>query len=238
MRAPHLTVLLALGGCADFSVFGQALDFAARGDLGRAALLSDDFESGTIDPARWTLERTPPDGTLEVQPVGSGNLALHVLAPADVNDTTVSIANRTVLAGRQAGFYLRFRLRLSAAPVYAFVRLRRSSPLLILLLANDPGGGYSVSSGDAVLGFHPFGMAKPDAWSCFEWAVLVPAAGTDRKSEITIDGMVVQTDLVPSTDVAVPDEIELGLNRCCGQVAGAEAWIDDVVIDSAPIGCP
>jgi hypothetical protein len=80
------------------------------------------------------------------------------------------------------------------------------------------------------------GSAIPrDRWVCYELHVTIATAGA---LEVLVDGTR-QVDVGPIdtlTGTAVR-EVTAGLERAMGDQAPAEIFVDEVVIDTAPIGC-
>jgi hypothetical protein len=242
-RLLWLAGLLAATGCADFSIFEHPIDLGSPGGDGGAtrrcaagggALLCDDFEGTTIDPSKWLKTTDPSNSIVEIEPQTAGGGALHVVIPAGTVQTA-GVVNRRVLVGQTQGYYVRARVKLSLIG-FDFLALQLQQGGLTWVVGTQSNGGYySVNSGDPVIGFHMFGMPVPGEWFCIEWALLFSASGSMQKSEIRIDDKLVESDPITAT-LSVPDQVTFGITHNAA-LPQAEAWFDDIIIDTQPIGC-
>jgi hypothetical protein len=126
--------------------------------------------------------------------------------------------------------------------VHLFSAIEASSPYLGVNLIDAAGG--SLATGDSVAGggYHKASMAAPptDRWFCLEWQIHV-AADSSGYLRVWLDGGEA-TDLGTAEPTNPPGGLSLVsvgyefYNPAIANPAG-DAWIDEVVVDAARIGC-
>ncbi len=69
-------------------------------------------------------------------------------------------------------------------------------------------------------------------WVCIEWLV-TPGSMTMWIDDAIVSGL----DDVAWTTPASANRVSLGLQYTSGDAAPIDLWLDEVIVDSAPIGC-
>jgi hypothetical protein len=209
-------------------------------------LLCDGFESGTIDPLIWdqgtttTLGTVAPDMTRAHR--GQWSLHLHLNAVASGGTGIATVGELHTFNPPGKTFYIRG---------WYYFQPAASTAVATLFDASQVGGGSGVSlaidhDGLSIYdGFNANNYVASTtpkvplgAWTCLEWEV---DTATPNQMHAWLDGtQVTQLDLTESTTNANPiASLDVGLAIYPPNVAtGAlDVWLDDVIVDSAPIGC-
>ncbi len=227
---------------ADGSVSAPATPGCSNPDY----LLCEDFESGTLDPAKW---KAVPGGTAVVEKThpGHGSYALHTTVPK--NGTTARIISADDFAFGAQTVFIRTLVYIdqSAAP-FQFSALRVGS-------ANGQLHQYDINF-DAkyqfrMLWYKSGGGAEPDliftnvmpqfgSWHCWEWEI----RGATNEVNFAIDGKDIPGMHVPATKGwTTPARAKLVVGSSTPHpdtipANGLHLYFDDIVISSKKIGCP
>jgi hypothetical protein len=201
--------------------------------------LCEDFESGAIDGALWNRNEVG-GATLNVDPsrFHRGRYALHCHTPtvsATATDLTAQLVDSSLFPGLKDGFYVRAWFYLPSPVATAnetlFAQVRTS------------GGGALLALQAGHLQFYEFGTnpdhaavsatAMPlDRWACLEWNV---QAGTSRA---WLDGIELADTRFSGASTEPIQNLSLGVSLFQARNHPAtDAWVDDILVDVAPIGC-
>jgi hypothetical protein len=269
-RALGPLLLLAAAGCRPQPVRDPSA--LARGFFGPSRCagarlqLCEDFESGAIDPAVWTVVGVPP--TVDGQQAARGRRALHVRVGG--NGPSYIVETRTFPAARDTYFgrmFVYFRALPRPAPGFDYahwtfaaasgtgvegeVRLSGQMQNGVNLFGvgtdslDDPKGSGDWTNPDRDPG--PNGTPTPvpiDRWSCIEWM----HDGADQQTRFWWDGVehpsLATTPATPHLGKAgVPftlpafTKLWVGWQEYQKTRQTFELWIDEVAVDGARIGC-
>ena len=201
------------------------------------ALFCEDFESGAIDPMRWTSKTVSGTAAVDGTHVHGGRYALHVqTSPADAGSTRIA--------------ELREHATLVTAPqtfVRAFVYAAAWPPAGMghnaILSFRGPGGGLQIETYVGTpdinryggTGFYKMasGSLPTGQWVCLEWEI---DSGASWSTTLSVDGT--PTIAGSSIEPLAPASFDIGTNIAgTGGQGMIDLWFDDLVIDIAPIGC-
>lgn len=206
-------------------------------------LVCDGFEGNALDP-RWQLDVNL--GTVATSATrayrGAGSVHVHMDA------ITAAVTNPRAL--------LQTSQRLNATvvgTVYARVWAYFASPHhpaffdQIVNFANTAGNGISMGARNGAIASNDYTAIQfaestttslpLDRWTCLQLEI---PAGTSGTTKVSIDGVeVVDVRLTKATVQPSPDHVYIGIEwvGTVSNVPAANAWIDEVVIDSAPTTC-
>jgi len=236
-RVPQALSALLLTGCQlGFPLDGY--DDGSEKDSARCetAFLCEDFESG-IDPARWeNVVTTGSSVEIDDTRFHGGKRALH----SSVTTSVAGAENKAQLNHDQTvpdRVFVRFFAWVQPASVddvVVAVLMRgsgeylgtnlRVTPLGLVTLTNwaeEPDANYDGAT-----------SVPSDRWLCFEWSV----DRTTGKIEVKQDGKT----SVSVTASTIVDANWLQLGALLTQPApgdSTDVWIDDLIVDTRPIGC-
>jgi hypothetical protein len=255
-----LVALVAIATCAcgriDFGVYAGAGDSGVDGERGDASgdaalvgcaaiqvQLCDDFEAGAL-ASDWSPTTSAGTVTIDGTHVHRGTQALHVHSNAtpSATDVNAQIAETATSSASNTQLYVRSFQYLPVIPEGTLVMAVGQS------LAPYNGVQLGINAGnlainDSLVGtYHRSATATltAGAWHCLELAVDL-AAGSQSYA-VSLDGAPIAdlafgeaTSTSPPTDNVTPGLLQF-TPSAAGQVA-YDAWVDDVIVDSAPIGC-
>ncbi len=240
-------LVLAVAGCGRLGFEAASIDLDA-GERGADAALTpcafelcDGFEAGALDTSLWTIDPMVTRDTA-VAHRGTASARMHVdaIAPNETAAATLS-ESRTLASSRE--LWVRGWFRLSALPA-------SGNELDVIALAQSTAAdaAHSVFVAADQVGFRlPSGIAAStmialpiDTWFCLVWHVRLAASGgaVDLSGELFDGGSATggQTDTVPPISV-----LRLGIRFAAPQVTvqqpPLDLWLDDVLVDSAPLTC-
>jgi hypothetical protein len=233
------------------SVEHQAVDVTvALGDFfgaprcpGSAAILCDDFESGSIDPARW-----PSADTQNGQPAIDGGHAargthsLHLTGNTDGSGSHVA----TALIHNEAtglpspvfirAFFYADEIALGDTEVITSLQALGNSNSGVQI-ESSALGNFRLDGWGVALTSRESGVPVPTGrWVCLEWAVTVGSPGA---MSLWLDDVPV-ADLQQQPWMTPPafDGPRLGLEYTPpSSSATLDLWVDEVVVAGARIGC-
>ncbi len=227
---------------------GADADAGTHGCADAGVILCEDFEQ-PLNTAVWVTSGSGGPGVRDTTRSHSGTTSLHLATNAINNvggsygvgiEETETFAN-TALA---AGFYAREWIYVPSTSTFA-----NGMGLSGVQQAVSPWQGTDVqitSSGDVSLvnytgsgGYTQTANALPrDAWVCLEWQMVYGA--TKGSTTLWISG----TQAASLTNVPTqpsPPYGTLFVEAAFYQVSVAqpavEIWVDDVIVDSQPVGC-
>ena len=225
--------------------------------------LCDDFESGRIDPAKWTMP-APSSGvivTLDGQHAHSGRYAVHVHGVAGQINKGM-LAESVTFPAKDNSFYARiFAYFTPALPQMDGGDFHTG--FIVGSGQNDKGNvetgmgliggatqflGYSIFYGSPSYEFGPWSSTKvaPGRWICME----LFENGSNPASEVRrvwVDDTEL-TDLRSDSAMAAGtshpnhlpptyDRVSVGLGEFHPSPDLTDMWLDDVRVSSAKIGC-
>ena len=208
---------------------------ADAGRKGCTALFCEDFEKGTLDPARWKpIEGYDPANKVTVQSakVAHGTYA----AQAHVGKTGgfAFIEEKETFPALAAGLWARVYLYISVDKTighHAFSKISNfevgESQETVQLTFYPPGGG------EKPVGYEN-AKVPHDAWTCVEWHV----STTSPQVELYVAGTSIAKYENGPTDTIPPlTALTLGIDTHVATPSAVDVWIDDVAIDANRVGC-
>jgi hypothetical protein len=244
--------LIALAsGCYDLSglsatpdLSGGPADGGATGCQGSTAILCEDFESGAIDPTRWSTTMMGGTVTVTKGNAHSGSYALSASVTPGLQSAVIS--ETSTFAQHPNNFYVRAFVRITSTPF-------PTADLIDALQSTTPNfSGLSIgyiddnpSDQPALITWNDFGSnyieggapyLTHDAWHCVVWLVLGAPSGEVR---VWIDGAEVAPHHLTGLPIESLDKFEIGVDTHplkTAQPAGS-ALFDDIVIDTQPPSC-
>lgn len=98
-------------------------------------------------------------------------------------------------------------------------------------------GPYTITSGGST-GSDPL-TAPEDRWFCVEWMISNgTVAGGSGMSKIWLDGVeIMKMELMPVQATPQFGLLDIGASTSDGPLAPFGVWLDELAIDSQPIGC-
>jgi hypothetical protein len=235
------------------ALFASLLTAASLGaaDVGDGArpLLSEDFESGRLDPAVWSQEVTGANViTVQSDKVAHGKFALKVSCPAPSNKTWAFIAASHLPAALKQHQYGR---------AYVLVTPRPPARHIILLMSGTPGfpknkfeevatanGRWQITYVDLARSpteedYHSAGAVPLDRWFCLEWEF----NDHPDHAAVWVDGKpIFASDFVSKSTHATSDlvgaftDIAFGFRLWGAAPEAFDVYYDDIVIDTKPVG--
>jgi hypothetical protein len=242
---------------ADFSGLDLPMpDLAdlAKGDLAQPpcsgnsrcgdAGVCNGFESGSIDPPWYSIVRTGCTATFDSTRACRGAKSLH-LTLANTSGLIESFVFEKAILPAANTIYLRGFFYLPATFSF-FTQLemvyQSFSPYeQIDVQGNDDGTLQIDNSVSGVPSNHSALHLPLDRWVCVEMKVVSSASGSGSVT-ISVDG-VPQNDITLTNITTEPspalDTVSFGIseNANATTVPAEEAWIDEVMVDTQPIGC-
>jgi hypothetical protein len=203
----------------------------------------DDFESGAIDPHWYTF--TDPNTAVTVDKTfahrGTGSFHVHVdplAASAEIKGELGEIATFPTPSGSffmrafyylpasfPTGMWFRILSTFAPSPPYDGLNVADSAGALVVEDQNTANTGLPIPTG---------------RWLCVEWSVdTAPVAAVSQGTRLWLDGTQVLDVRESTTPAAMPlGVVDFGL-LVATPPAGVpiDLWIDDVIVDFAPIGC-
>ncbi|HZS41512.1 MAG TPA: hypothetical protein VFF06_32000 [Polyangia bacterium] len=243
-----------------FSPSDSALDGAAdlAGDLapppcsgpskcaGAGTALCNGFESGTLDAPFSARIDTGGAAVFDSTRVCRGAKSLHLTTAAisSAQQIATYVFERQVVP--TSTFYLRAFVWLpqqtaSAAQSITFA-FQTVSPFDSVEMHLQPNGDIQqeVSCGTFATSAVSAAPFPTDRWVCLEWEV-VSAAGATGALHLSLDGQPLQSvDLTGAVTQPSPalDAVAIGLDvNATGAMSALDLWIDELAIDTQPIGC-
>jgi hypothetical protein len=210
-----------------------APDGGASGCAGKSFALCEDFESGAIAPSVWQVVQNQGTVTVDGLHVHGGRFAMHAhTALATImSNPTAQLSTMTIFPALQSDFYFR---------AFFYLPVASTAPT-DTLMATQGSDGMAVAreGGSGMLGLQEFGAQNQDVsstrtvstgqWTCIEWH-----AGHD--SQVSVDG----AGAITLANTATAPFTLVSFGTSLFQVTDSsptDMWVDDVAIDSAPIGC-
>ena len=245
--APDLGAPADLGAAADLATTPGA-DLAGGPVVCPAnVLLCDGFEGGSVSAALWDDGATQTNASVTVDNthVHRGQHALHVhtnvvatngSAEATIGEThTFSPPGATFWA--RAFYYLPSATSMATATLLDATQKATPYNDVALAIDHDALSIYNgFNGGSYVASTTP--LLPLDSWVCIEWEVYT---GTPNQLHAWVNGQPVPAlDLTqPTTAAQAIGRFSLGLAMYPPNTSpiALDAWIDDVIFDSAPIGC-
>jgi hypothetical protein len=239
-----------------------ANDGAAGGDGSAAAPcatagteLCDDFESGALDPSKWSVHKTANDDVVvETGLAHSGKYAVHLKLVAGQTNQAQIIEKVTFPAASNAFYARAFLYFAPDIPVatgtngyhMGFIYASGNNDLGLVQAGMGSIGpkdflGYSIYFGPPSHEFGPWASLKVSAnqWTCVE-LFESGAHGVGETRRVWVDDMELM-DLETTYDGQAPpqfDTLSLGVWQYDGNTPTlSDMWIDDVRVSSRKIGC-
>jgi hypothetical protein len=238
---------------------GPATDGASAADQGAAPTcvtagteLCDDFESGQLDPKKWTLHKSNNDDVVvETGLAHSGQYAVHLKLVAGQTNQAQIIEKLTFPAAYNTFYtraFLYFSPDIPSGNGYHMGYIYASGNNDLGLVQAGMGSigpkdflGYSIYFGPPSHEFGPWASLTVSAnrWLCVElFESGVQGVGETRR--VWVDDMEL-TDLETTYDGQAPpqfDTVSLGVWQYDGNTPTLnDMWIDDVRVSSRKIGC-
>ena len=216
---------------------------------GARPLFSEDFESGTLDPAVWTKEVTGANViSVQSDKVAHGKYALKVSCPAPSSRTWAFIAARHLPeALRQHQF----------GRAYLYVTPRPPDRHIILITSGTAGfprnkyeevatahGRWQLTYVDQARrpseeDYHSAGAVPLDRWFLVEWEF----NDHPNRASVWIDGkLVLASDFVSKATGGTSDliggftDVTFGFRLWGAAPEAFDVYYDDIAIDTKPIG--
>jgi hypothetical protein len=267
MVKPHqqVHVMLSLGGVQnDLSLSDLAgLDFSPLvADLSKADLallpcsgpsrcsdggVCNGFEGASVDPPWYTLTRTGCAATIDNTRACRGSKSIHVTLPnmsglleAFVFETMLTPSANTIYF--RGFFYFPANLGYYTALIQAYQSF--GPDFRALTLTGSSNGTFHIDNAsiDPPTYSNDSAMHFPlNRWVCVEMKLVSSASGAgtvttwiDGAQQNDIDVTNATTEPSPAYDV-----VSFGISENAGAttVPAEEVWIDEVLVDTQPIGC-
>jgi hypothetical protein len=229
---------------------GGGPDAAVGGDPTCSHVLCEHFDNPAIDSSVWQVINTLPtnwtmaqeDGTAGGVPPAHGARALHVHERAVTVGASPTLSLNTIKGLPRARLYLRYYIYVTGGypahpPNPAGITLYSQAGRLGFTIT-----GYVVSmwgqwTGSAIGSPSPIGslMVSLNQWHCIEADLDLEAP--NGQVQVNVDGvsdpaLAITLPSSQITEMRVVDE-----EGDTGNIPDVEFWIDELVIDSSPIGC-
>jgi hypothetical protein len=213
------------------------LDLGPPGCAQAGGLLCEDFESGAIDTTTWTVGQSLGAVTVDNVHVHRGSFALHShldpIGPGPINASAQISEDRTFPA-LQDGFYARWFMYVPAPaswPNVTFAQQHRMTTGMLLTLQAEHFQFYEYATmPDHIITSAT--LVPTDRWLCVEWATVAGASHT------WLDGVELKDTAFTATATAPIYRLTMGTHINTGNnVPAVDIWYDDILVDSAPIGC-
>jgi Thrombospondin type 3 repeat len=215
----------------DLSVFACPTD----------VVLCEDFESGAINAGRWQTDEQTSAVRVQTDKPHRGAWAMHVHSNFADAGTTVSgrIRERaTLAAGQPALLAVRLYLWLPpVAPSFTLVDIAQIVSPYDDLELNVDNGVASLWNGITMQDTQ--GTLLPDSqWLCLEWWI----AASPGEMRLFVDGTEMPSLHVlqatqPSPSPLAEMAIGIDIYQPPQAVNPYDIWVDDVIVDTKPIGC-
>jgi hypothetical protein len=224
---------------------GRIRDAAGDGVLattcGTAGAMACDGFEGAIDPM-WTLDTFAGTITLDTTRAYRGTSSAHVHIDPISAATTNPRAALYGPAGLPVTGTVYFRVWMYvASPLYSTAYFNQ-----MINAADVPGNGISMGSRNGVfanndytsLNYAESATAFPlDRWTCLQFQM---PSGTSGTSRVFVDGTEL-TDIALATagTQPAPSHVYIGLEwvGTPATMPAADAWVDEVIVDSQPTTC-
>jgi hypothetical protein len=241
MHRPALAALLFTTGCYDLSQLRSNLDEAVAGpDAGGCPhLLCADFEND-LDPTVWTPADDNGQFVYDGRRFHGGARAIHFSTVAQPNGgghANGMIAETATVAAADP-FFVRAWIYLPATLQQYFTLFEASTDVRGIFVA--------FGTRDGTLQIDPGGLAATlptstpiptGTWVCLEWELHRRVAGA---TAAWLGGTALPSlsAVLQTSQTANVQRVAIGLH-VYGALAlpAADLWLDDLAIDSAPIGC-
>jgi hypothetical protein len=207
-----------------------------------AFMLCEDFESGVVDALRWPTMLVAGNGTLTVDNTraarGTHSLHLHSNALASGASVTQMLGH-VESAQLPSPMYVRLFVYLGEPPPgsdvnYAAVRTTNDSDGIKLVTYTDNFGFDSWGAVSGMPSVTSSATMPVTSWACLEWKIVTgtPGAMSGSLGDQPLPSMqAVSWNVPPSFR-----EVDIGVSLP-GPATALDVWVDEVVIDKAPIGC-
>jgi hypothetical protein len=258
----------ASGGGAAGASGGSTGFSGAAGGLGAPCAtqgneLCDDFESGQIDPNKWTMPQPTPSATVTLDGLQthSGKYAVHIHGIAGQINNGV-IAENVTFPAKNNAFYARifayFYPDLPAMPGGDFhtgfiVGTGKNALGNVQAGMGLIGGakqflGYSIFFGSPSFEFGPWANTKatPNEWLCLELHEDGSSPDTELRQvwvndielkELESDSAMAGGTAHPNHKPPAFDKVSVGLWEFHPSPTLTDMWVDDVRVSSQKIGC-
>ncbi|HZS39852.1 MAG TPA: hypothetical protein VFF06_23625 [Polyangia bacterium] len=208
-------------------------------------LLCEGFETGTVDALRWDSINPASNGTIALDNTRAhrGQWSLHAhLNPIATGATgEAEIGETHTFAPVGQTFYVRAFYYFPSAAQSTVATIidtgQVSAPFYSVSLAIDhdaasiydafAAGAYDVSTAPKI---------PLDAWVCLEFTV---DTGTPNTVRASVNGVNALTLNEATTGTPGIGQLQIGLAMYSPNTSAiaVDAWIDDIIVDKAPIGC-
>ncbi len=257
VQTQDAAVLPDTGGAADATKISDGPTFVVAGPgskcAGGTSFLCEDFESGAIDPNKWSTQKTAGIVTVEAPPLGrKGKFAMHVTA---ANNTFEGLHFATItstvffpVAGKS--LFVRAWVLAEAGGTQRHIGVFRA------LSQGEPRSlGYEVdfigqNPANFRLLWHHDGLGEPDEWygkpawtptplgkwSCWELEI----RGSNSELHFWMEDVERPNLTVPaSMKWAAPTNTRMrfGIESYHAVDTGFGVWIDDIEISDKHVGC-
>jgi hypothetical protein len=220
----------------------SAASMNAPGCAGSTFALCEDFESGVLDTKVWKLTQTRGTATLDATRAARGSrYALHVHVDPG-SDTLVGITESRTFPALKAALFARAFIFIPSAQVTALFNGDRHSRLIYAQGAS-PYGEYALGIWNGGLIQNHYSktddsqdtqMLPPfDQWFCLEYE-LNSAAGNVKAYLNDVEIPALRHNGWPASNI---DTLMFGVDRYGSFSVAEDIWFDELVVDSARIGC-
>ena len=214
----------------------------SAGCAGSAFALCEDFESGALDAALWKLMQSKGTATLDSSRGARGSKSsLHVHVDPG-GDTMVGITESKTFPALKAGLFARAFIFIPGAMASSLFMGDRHSRLIYAQGAT-PYGEYALGIWNGGLIQNHYSdsddsqdtkMLPPfDQWFCLEYE-LDSASGNVKAYLNDQEITALRHDGWPMSNI---DTLMFGVDRYGSFPVAEDIWFDDLVVDSARIGC-
>ena len=224
-------------------------DAGDAGNLACAGVICDRFDGPALDP-RWMADTGHGTIAVDTGRVHRGTSSVHL----QTQQITTSVTNpRALLLGYQGlGDVTQVEGNITGT-IYTRAWMYFASPSppalfdQVINFADQPGNGVSIGARAGYMVVNDYtepgyaesttDMLPLDRWTCLQMEV---ASGTTATTRLFVDGVeLANLALAKTTPQPRPTHVYLGLEwvGTTSSQAAADAWIDDVIVDTVPHTC-
>jgi hypothetical protein len=228
----------------DAKVDGDASMVAppSSGCAGSTFALCEDFESGALDSKVWKLTQSKGTATLDASRAARGShYSVHVHVDPG-SDTMVGLTESKTFPALKAALFARAFIFIPGAMATALFNGDRHSRLIYAQGAT-PYGEYALGIWNGGIIQNHYSktddsqdtkMLPPfDEWFCLEYE-LDSAAGNVKAYLNDVEITALRHTGWPASNI---DTLMFGVDRYGSFPVAEDIWFDDLVVDSARIGC-
>lgn len=214
-------------------------------------LFCEDFESGTLDPTKWTLTQTEASVGVDSTKVARGQKGFHVKIVNPTSEVYHLGAITTVKTFPVAGqrLFVRAFVQLPAVSTHRHYGVflaagntryhvdvipEWNAPYLPanfrLLWDKGPGGEPPATYGK------PWTQTPLGRWACWEWEL----RGTNNEVHFSIDDVDIpglKVDASMNWTAPTTARLRFGIESFHAMDAGFNLWIDEIAVSAEKIGC-